>query len=897
MKMKKMILATLFFGLSSSIHAADTNFKHITIDGSFDDWAGVAPAYVDTAFVDDPTFADDPAKFDGVTDLKAVYAAHDDQYLYVRFTLYAPGNPFTSHNNIFVDSDNDSTTGFPAAGGLLGSEVLIQGGTGYQEKNGTFNDGSSVSGLDWLAAPSGTGTDFEFRISRAAQFDSDSTPVFTGDAISFVLEAENAQFNTVDIAPDTEGITYNFTPAPLASTNNSVLITLTNTAWRVNAAGSDLGTAWREVDYDDASNPGWTEGLGLFGFTPNPAIYPAPIQTPLNPGPTTYYFRTHFQWTNDPGSVILVASNYLSDGAAFYLNGSLVKNVRLPAGTNAFNTPATGGPATKGQAELSAFPASPLTMGDNLLAVEVHQTASDNTDLVFGNSLTAAAAFAVTITNPSLPEDRTVTAGNSTTFSAEYLGTGPLFFQWFKDNNSISNATNATLTIDPVLQGDAGNYTLKISNSLETNIATRSALLTVSGSPVVITDSAQPADQTISQGQPATFTVVASGSAPLSYQWFKGSLAIPDATNASFTIPAVQASDAGDYHAVVANPLPSSASSRNAHLTVTLDTTPPTINSAAATPNKITITFSEPVTEASVTNLTAYSLSGGLHVLSAARDPNNSAAVVLVTDAQTIGANYTLAVKGVTDRFNNVIASNTAATVKSSLVIDGSFEDWASVPLALTDAQDTSDSTDYKDVYVASDDDFIYMRVTLYTPSDITIFYNNIFIDADNDPTTGFAVRGIGSEMLIQGGAGYQEKNRGFNEGAINGLDWSIAPTGSAADFEFRFSRHATYAGDGLPVFTGDTISFIFESENTGFVTKDTAPDTGGFSYTFAASSQLGPLAIALANGKVTISWAGPGKLQSRQSLSTGTWEDIPDAPSGYTVSASASETYYRLTH
>ncbi len=138
MNINKSIIVSIFFGWMFAVQGAASSFKHITIDGSFDDWAGVAPAYVDPAFADDPTFPDNPSKFDGVTDLKAVYVAHDDQFLYVRFTLYSPGDPFTSHNNIFIDADNDLMTGFPAAGGLIGSEVLIQGGIGYQEKNGTF---------------------------------------------------------------------------------------------------------------------------------------------------------------------------------------------------------------------------------------------------------------------------------------------------------------------------------------------------------------------------------------------------------------------------------------------------------------------------------------------------------------------------------------------------------------------------------------------------------------------------------------------------------------------------------------------------------------------------------------------------------------------------------------
>ena len=48
--------------------------------------------------------------------------------------------------------------------------------------------------------------------------------------------------------------------------------------------------------------------------------------------------------------------------------------------------------------------------------------------------------------------------------------------------------------------------------------------------------------------------------------------------------------------------------------------------------------------------------------------------------------------------------------------------------------------------------------------------------------------------MLIQEGTGYQEKNRGFNEGGIDGLDFVVSPAGAGTEFELRFSRHARLA-------------------------------------------------------------------------------------------------------
>src|SRR6185295_14603086 len=55
----------------------------------------------------------------------------------------------------------------------------------------------------------------------------------------------------------------------------------------------------------------------------------------------------------------------------------------------------------------------------------------------------------------------------------------------------------------------------------------------------------QPANQTVTAGQTATFSVTASGSGPLTYQWTKNGTNIPGATNASYTTPPTTAADNG----------------------------------------------------------------------------------------------------------------------------------------------------------------------------------------------------------------------------------------------------------------------------------------------------------------------------------------------------------------
>jgi hypothetical protein len=72
----------------------------------------------------------------------------------------------------------------------------------------------------------------------------------------------------------------------------------------------------------------------------------------------------------------------------------------------------------------------------------------------------------------------------------------------------------------------------------------------------------------VNVGQTATFSVVATGTAPLSYQWQKNGTAISGATAASYTTPATSASDNGSTFLVVVSNAASNVTSNSATLTV-----------------------------------------------------------------------------------------------------------------------------------------------------------------------------------------------------------------------------------------------------------------------------------------------------------------------------------------
>src|SRR5207249_9378704 len=111
---------------------------------------------------------------------------------------------------------------------------------------------------------------------------------------------------------------------------------------------------------------------------------PAPNQAG---GHITVYYRTHFQWNGGLTDFNLVSTNFVDDGAVYYLNGVRVGSLRMPA-TVTFSTTATLQP-TEGVPEIVLFPTNNLAIGDNVMAVEVHQVNNTSSDDVFGIQLSA----------------------------------------------------------------------------------------------------------------------------------------------------------------------------------------------------------------------------------------------------------------------------------------------------------------------------------------------------------------------------------------------------------------------------------------------------------------------------------------------------------------------------
>ncbi|MBA4388411.1 MAG: hypothetical protein C0404_10555 [Verrucomicrobia bacterium] len=125
----------------------------------------------------------------------------------------------------------------------------------------------------------------------------------------------------------------------------------------------------------------------------------------------------------------------------------------------------------------------------------------------------------------------------------------------------------ADVKVDNVSQGAVSSYPF---TNVQTNHTISATFAAVVVKPSI---TAQPANQSVAVGQAATFSVTATGTAPISYQWRKSSTNISGATASSYTTPAATSSDNGAQFTVVVANSAGSATSGVATLTVTVTAT------------------------------------------------------------------------------------------------------------------------------------------------------------------------------------------------------------------------------------------------------------------------------------------------------------------------------------
>jgi len=171
-----------------------------------------------------------------------------------------------------------------------------------------------------------------------------------------------------------------------------------------------------------------------------------------------------------------------------------------------------------------------------------------------GSTISSGATLTVNI-RPTItvqPVSQTVDPAADVTFTVAATGDAPLTYQWSKGGVALVGETGTSLVLTGVQNTNEGAYTVTVTNAFGTATSV-GATLTVNDPPTITTE---PVDQFVLAGGTATFTVAATGTAPLAFQWVKDDTnVIADATGTTLTVTNVQAADLGNYSVVVTNHL------------------------------------------------------------------------------------------------------------------------------------------------------------------------------------------------------------------------------------------------------------------------------------------------------------------------------------------------------
>lgn len=297
----------------------------------------------------------------------------DRDYLEVDYAPYDvlapwPSEPDSNGSSLMLirpDLDNELPENWAASDGEGGAPgVMNFASTTCSNVSVAANEIST----DWMGTVTG------------AQYRLEWTPALVQPAWQPVIEETNAVSESLSLSVSNSSSAGFYrlqrifpVYAPPVYTN---LISL-GAVWKYRDTGDDPGTDWMTPAYDDS---GWTNGPAELGYgDEDEATEVGYGSDPDNKYPTTH-FRHHFS-VADPSLLSDIRCNVkVDDGAIFYLNGTEVARVRMQEGTVTYQQYTTKGGSDYGFEPID-IPATEFLAGDNVMAVEVHQSSGTSSDI------------------------------------------------------------------------------------------------------------------------------------------------------------------------------------------------------------------------------------------------------------------------------------------------------------------------------------------------------------------------------------------------------------------------------------------------------------------------------------------------------------------------------------
>jgi RHS repeat-associated protein len=274
-------------------------------------------------------------------------------------------------------------------------------------------------------------------------------------------------------------------------------------------------------------------------------------------------------------------ANFPHDGAFHHIAVTYNQNNSTQIGVQAFVDGASVGTATFSGNLANTLNTAPATIGASNYSGDWFKGLIDELS-VYSGVLTGTEIAQIAESpvpgkcyNPPIfvlqPQSQSVLQGSTPMIGAVASGDVPLAYTWYFNGSVIPGiAPNQTaIWLTNVQPANAGDYWSVASNIVGTATSAK-ASITVLCPPTIVT---QPANQEAPLTANVTFTVGASGTLPMSYQWNLDGVPIPGAISSSYNIPNVGLGNYGNYSVLVTN-LYGTTLSSNAYLRFASSCTP-----------------------------------------------------------------------------------------------------------------------------------------------------------------------------------------------------------------------------------------------------------------------------------------------------------------------------------
>jgi hypothetical protein len=350
--------------------------------------------------------------------------------------------------------------------------------------NANFVAPTNVTIQATAADSDGSVTNVEFFVGNTKIGEDNASPysiiwsnVVIGSLTLTAVAKDNAGASTVS-AP----VTVNFTG------EGPTTLVASNSVWKYLDDGSDQGSGWTALGFDDTS---WLSGPAELGYGDTPDGRPEATMIGFGPNPNakyiTYYFRHVVNVSNPSRFSFLTLGLMRDDGGVVYLNGTEVFRSNMPQGPINYLTPASGSIPNSDEFRFftTTVNANLLVPGQNIVAVEIHQRDGTSSDVSFDLYLLGQTGAisnnlpAVAITSPTDGSFFTDPANININVTASDSDGGVTKVEFYQGTTKL--AEDSTAPYNFVWSGvGIGNYQLRAVASDNLGGVSTSAVVNVS---------------------------------------------------------------------------------------------------------------------------------------------------------------------------------------------------------------------------------------------------------------------------------------------------------------------------------------------------------------------------------------------------------------------------------